>query len=124
MFNNKVIRQAVREQARGRVPDLHRIKREQEAQERQGKLSCRWATEKGKRCYMVSICDMYNREVPIVRAEGISEAMARKISSDVAQYNKTNRNRLSMVAKNPSPNNVKSLADHLERVVGIHEISR
>jgi len=68
-FSNSVIQKAIKEQMRtGWVPDLNRIKREQQEAERRGQLLCRWDKDKqGRLCYLVYMQDMYGKDLPIHR---------------------------------------------------------
>ena len=121
-FSNRVIQQAIKEQMRGRVPDLNRIKREQQEAERRRTLTCRWDTDKhGKVGYCVFIKDMYDREHKVYQFTGISRAMAGAVKSKVEQYSRVHKIELSTVSRNPSSFALKKIGNELDSLVNGNE---
>ncbi len=118
-FSNKVIQQAIKEQMRtGRVPDLNRIKREQEEAERRGKLYCRW--EKDKKLglvYGVFMQDMYAHERKVHQFTNVSSVKANYINEKVSYFNRVHRNFLSSLTRNPSTTMIQKLQKDLDGMV-------
>lgn len=110
----------MRERMKGGVPDMNRIKREQQEAERRGQLSCRWDKDRdGRLCYLVHMEDMYGREQKLHRFYDVSDSRARDINSKIAWYNRTHRVFLSQW--NPSVSNVKILQKELDGLVNGNE---
>ena len=119
-FSNKVIQQAIREQMRGKVPDLNRIKREMEA----GKLSCGWEKDqKGKLVYAVRLTDRHGMERTIHAFYNVKQNQVSMIRSKVEGYGRNYRIRLSQLSNMFNPQGIKQVQDDLDRLVyGIKKI--
>jgi len=120
-FSSKVIQQAIREQAKGKVPDLNRIKREQQEAERRGKLYCRWGKDRdGRLAFMVCMEDMYGREQKIFHFPNMSRAEAMAVKEKVDRYSRINRNLLASLARNPVTVSVRRIQNDLEQFLPNH----
>ena len=114
-FSNKVIQQAMREQMRGRVPDLNRIKREQQEAERKGKLECSWDKDKnGKLFYGVYLRDLYDKRQLVYKFYNTNTPKANMIKGKIEQYNATHRQLLSTMSRFPSTELLKRLHKDFE----------
>ena len=121
-FNSKVIHQAIKEQMRGRVPDLNRIKREQQEKELEGTLSCSWGKDKnGRLFYGVKIMTMYGKEMDVHKFYDVSQALAREIQEKVIRYNRTHKPLLVQLSRNQSVSLVKKVQKDLNELINVNE---
>lgn len=116
-FSNKVIQQAIKEQMRGRVLNLNRIKREQQEAERKGKLECSWnKDEKGRLFYGAYIKDMYDRRHCVYKFYNTSSSKAHMINAKIEQYNNVHRQFLSQMSRNPNTEMIKQIQQDFDRL--------
>ena len=91
-FSSRDIQKAIKEQMRGKVPDLNRIKRERLEEENRGRLKCEWDKDKdGERFFGVYIKDMYNRTHCVYSFYNTPPQKARMIQGRVEQYSRVNK---------------------------------
>ena len=118
-FSNSLIHKAIREQMRtGRVPDLNKMKREQQEAERRGTLSCCWNKDRqGRLCYGVYMEDMYGRELPIHKFYNVSSSMQSMIRDKVMRYSRMHKPILSQISRNPSQSLIQRVQKDLDEMV-------
>lgn len=117
-YSNRVIQKAIREQMRGKVPDLNRLKREEKEALRIAKLHCRWDTEKGELCYKAFLYDLNNRELEICNFGNMSRAKAANVNNTIDFYNRTHKIILTRVSRDPrNVGMIKSVQKELSELV-------
>ena len=121
-FNSRVMQQAIKEQMRGKVPDLNRIKREQQEAERLGKLSCRWDKDnKGKLCYAVYALALNGREISVHRFYNVSNVQVNVISNRINFYSRTHRVILSQLSRTQNRGIIDRVKRDLDELVNFNE---
>ena len=118
-FSNSLMHKAIREQMRtGRVPDLNKMKREQQEAERRGMLSCRWNKDRqGRLYYGIYMEDMYGKELPIHKFYNVSSSIQSMIRDKVMRYSRMHRQVLSQLSRNQSTALVQKVQSDLDNLV-------
>ena len=116
-FSSRDIQKAIKEQMRGKVPDLNRIKRERLEEENRGRLQCEWVKdEEGRPFYGVYLKDMYNRTHCVYGFYDVSSQKARMIQGRVEQYSRMNKIFLSQLSRNVTRDGVKRIHRDFDRM--------
>ena len=117
MFSSKDIQKAIKEQMKGKVPDLNRIKRERLEEENRGRLQCEWVKdEEGRPYYGVYLKDMYNCTHCVYGFYDISSQKSRMIQARVEQYSRVNKIFLSQMSRNFNTDGVKRIHRDFDRM--------
>lgn len=118
-FNSRVIKQAIREQMMGRVPDLNRIKREQDA----GVLELFRGRDK-KEFFGIRIKDRYGNFIVVHKLYNVPPEKIGQLRGMVDRYSREYHIRLSQLSDTKNPAGLRQIQDDFDRMVyGVRDIT-
>ena len=123
-INSRVMNKAIKEHMRtGRIPDLQRLQREDREEQEMGKLSCNWDRDRsGKLCYSVFLYSQLHRnQIRVHSFPNIARNEVNRVNNLIQNYNRTHRNFLMTVSRNPNTTNLKNLQKELDTLVNAIE---
>ncbi len=104
--------------ARGRVPDMNRIRKERLAEEHIGKLACQWGKDNlGRSYYAVTLRDRSDNQHIVYKVYNASMPFTQTIRNGAEQYYRTHQPFLSQLGRNPTVQGLKRVERDLDMLL-------
>lgn len=106
MFNNRMMREAIKMQAQGKVVDFRKLEHDERMRQEQCKLGIQWNKHPQGLMMDVVLRTNYNQLATVCSIEAKSVPNDRFVKEKLALYNRTHRVLLQQFAQNPKNRNI------------------